>query len=339
MAVKCKYAKKLWDIIVERYGIVIPVENKSEMFSKIMDKFGAQLGSRKLAEEQIAQASFLDRFYDKVINGEDPDLGEKVKGALARIAGFENWNDFITKHFSGEHGKQSTSLNSYELPEQVEKLFTATGMTHAYPTRTAALPDIKADIALAEESVCMYARVFISELIKDPEFAQIIGRIADRWDNTKDPLLVRHCSTDPRDIDLAEKLYKMEDPNRERWKTITEYCNHIKWGHGAFTERHADVAKFLSHKSKKDPSIRRKIQFEDGWIEGSLLPYSLVVIDEKIVYVSIYAMSSNKYGTFAPTMRLVAEPCDDTSWAERFLEEAAKVHESYTSEIKKFPLI
>jgi hypothetical protein len=339
MAVKFKYAKKLWDIIVEKYGIVIPVENKSEMFSKVIEKFGALLGDKKLAESQISQASFLDRFYDRVIDGEDPDLGDKVKGALARIAGFENWNDFITKHFSNEHGKESMSLTSYELPEQIEKLFMATGMTHAYPARTAALPDIKADIALAEESICMYARVFISELVKDPEFAQMIGKIADRGSNTDTPLTVRHSSTDPRDIDLAEKLYKIEDPKVERWKTITEYCNHIKWGHAAFADRHADLTKYLAQRGKKDPDQRRKVQFEDGYIENSLLPYSLVVIDERIVYVSIYSLSSNKYGTFAPTMRLVVEPNDEISWAERFLEEANKIHNQYTTQLKTFELI
>lgn len=235
---------------------------------------------------------------------------------------------------------KNTIENTYsELPVEIAHVFTTTGLTYAYPERSSAINDMLNDISNAQNSVCMYARVYISELVKGTMFSPAIMKAAANSLKGDSPLLIRHVSCDSTDKVLAQKQYAIEDPDKKRWNSLEDYQTHLKWSTEVFEERYRDVLNLSESKKYKNNPDRKTILFENGFLRESLLPYSLVIIDNKIIYVSFYALSSNRYGTFAPTMRLVSESNEETSWADRFLEEKEKIDNNFTPKVKKYPVI
>lgn len=211
--------------------------------------------------------------------------------------------------------KKPQELNAKDLAS----IFDQTGLTYAYQSRLEAHPKMLEDIRNANHSIVMYARVYLSDLLKSPDFAEAITKTVASKKASDSTFLVKHISSDPEDKDLVNQLYAFEDPEKRRWKSLESYVNHVKESDSLFDERYEDISSKLASIKNAE---RAKVSFERHYITKYLLPYSLLIIDESIVFVSFYSMSTNRYGTFAPTMRLVFHSGDpERRWAFKFLQE------------------
>lgn len=221
-----------------------------------------------------------------------------------------------------KQGKRSLDSIPTMSPDRIEDIFRLTGMTAAYPSRNDARPDMLGDMQRAKRSIRMYARVYLSELVRDtPGFASAIGAAASAF---KGKLFVQSTTTDPTDKHLVGRMWALEDPFQTRWASVAEYRKHLKQARDAI---HAaiDSAK-LGLQSIKG---RRPVSFQ-GRVVKLILPYSLLVVDDSVVYVSFYRLSHTTYGTHSPTLRLENDP-KRVDWADTFLREARQIDDEYSS--------
>lgn len=229
--------------------------------------------------------------------------------------------------------KELQKLNGKDLVS----IFDQTGLTYAYQSRLEAHPKMLEDIRNADHSVVMYARIYLSDLLKSPDFVGAIIKAVDSKNSSGSTFLVKHISSDPEDKDLVNQLYAFEDPDKRRWKSLESYVNHVKESDSLFDERYEDTNSKLAFIKNAE---RAKVSFERRYIIKYLLPYSLLIIDESIVFVSFYSMSANRYGTFAPTMRLTYHPGDpERRWAFKFLEEKDIIDKMFVRNGHLKPLI
>jgi len=197
-------------------------------------------------------------------------------------------------------------------------------ITHVYSQRRDALGDIEKDIQNAKKSVDMVARVYISELIKGGKLAQAIFEAVTRTKNSED-FIVQHVFTDPGNRSLADKVYNLEDPSKSHWKNLNIYLEHLnKDSPVAFWGQCDRVAELIRENCK---DIGRKIIFKLGYIKEHVLPYSMCVIDDKVLYVTFYTLAGasgdqwGTWGTYSPTVRLESVQQHGRSWVDLFLRE------------------
>lgn len=190
-------------------------------------------------------------------------------------------------------------------PEDIETLYKTSGFIHVYPTRREALDNMIEDIGSARKSIEMYARVYFSELIKEPKFISAIEKAILKG-TEKNGFRIRNFSTDYSNDYLVGILWKKEDSSHiKEWQNIDDYKNHLKRGNAIF-----DQIKDLFSNNKD-------VVFERAYLKSdSLLPFSILSIDDEILYVSFYDLSP-KYGTHAPTVRLVHK--ENKLWVDLFL--------------------
>lgn len=224
--------------------------------------------------------------------------------------------------------------------EDIEYFYEVTGLSYAYLARREATDRIAQDICDARESISMYARVYISELIKDTRvFSAAIESAVRSSDGGKSSgeLVISHASTDPEDTQLVEKVWEQEDPQHREWTSADEYRHHLRRSDVSFEKIHRE----LGDKLRDVPIAERKrVRMKRRYITGCVLPYSLVIIDDRVVYVSYYSLSSgSRFGSFAPTMRLTCDGCSKESWARAFLREKVDIDINYCTPEKLFPLI
>ncbi len=209
-------------------------------------------------------------------------------------------------------------------------IFDQTGLTHAFQTRLEALPRMLEDIQNAKRSISMYARVYLSNLLKSPELADALATAVTSKAAAGSRFVVRNVSTDPEDLALVNQLYLFEDPGKRRWKTVDEYCRHLTGSNALYDEKYEDLQGKLARIEKGQ---RATVLFERHYLVNYLLPYSLLIVDDAIVYVSFYSLSSKRYGEFAPTMRLSYKSGDsERRWAYKFLQERTNIEEKYLKE-------
>ena len=87
-----------------------------------------------------------------------------------------------------------------------------------------------------------------------------------------------------------------------------------------------NVVNTLGEKLYSSTSINdvTKIDFHVRMI-NEILPYSMLIIDSSIVYVSFYKLSTSSSGTEAPTVRLIDDRSND-DWADTFISEAIAIN-------------
>ena len=173
MSISLDHSKRLWNLIARRYGISLPVENKSKMFEDVLASYAEEVGEKQAAED-ISRSTFIERFYDVIQRDEQPKLGPQKKSAIARLAGFVNWQDFLARGLEEETASPDVEESAVTL--ELENIFVTTGLTNAYPQREDALSDVLEDIRNAKSSIEMYARVYISELMKGTQFAPAVAK-------------------------------------------------------------------------------------------------------------------------------------------------------------------
>ncbi|MCP3994218.1 MAG: nucleotide-binding protein [bacterium] len=223
---------------------------------------------------------------------------------------------------------------------EIAAFYSQTGLTTAWPKRTEAASAILTDVGQARKSVAMYARVYISEVLKDTSgFSKAILQAADQGSKSGGPresLTIRHVSVGADDRSgLAKLVWKQEDPQGKRWPTLARYKKHLKDSDVFFDAVFRKVQRMVG----SSPSARRKsIQFDRRCLADFPLSHSLVVIDDRIVYVSFYSMSGSRYGTFAPTMRLEAT-LEADNWARHFIEGAHRIDRKHSRCRPEYDLI
>ncbi|RMH17608.1 MAG: hypothetical protein D6696_15155 [Acidobacteria bacterium] len=217
----------------------------------------------------------------------------------------------------------------------IEDSFKRTGLSNAYRAREDARHDMLNDVEAARRSVSLYARVYITELIKrPPQFAAALKRAATNVQAGR--LVVTHTSTSPRNAPLAGKAWELEDPLRERWQSVEEYQRHLKRSDDLFTKTHQVLSEEVA---SGEAQARASVLFVRRYLT-KVIPYSMVVIDGCILYVSFYSMSRDeRYGKFAPTMRLTCDGDDGDSWAHAFLHEQRDIDGKFSDDGETFPLI
>ncbi len=186
------------------------------------------------------------------------------------------------------------------------------------------------DIGEAKESVEMYARVYISNLIKNTgEFVSAIIKAIDS-SQCKNGLRIRHVSTNYSDKSLVEMLWNLESPTPRIWTTKEKYKEHLKTSDAYFES----IKKHFST-NKHSP---KDVIFERAYLTRKYpLPFSILSIDDKTIYVSFYDMGVKpNFGTFAPTIRLVSKKTARIeTWADLFLKYKQDIDEKFLSKIEK----
>jgi predicted nucleotide-binding protein len=203
--------------------------------------------------------------------------------------------------------------------DDISDFYRRTGLTYAFGARREAVDRMFADIGHAQRSIRMYARVYLSELFKDTTtlsraIAQAARAQAQRDGRTE--IQITHTSTDAQDEALARRTWSHEDPKQQEWKELQDYQRHLGRSDALFKKLFETLGRELSGTPR---SQRAAVRLERRYLVDCVLPYSILAIDDQIVYVSFYEMSPDRFGTFAPTMRLVCHGRPSESWAAAFL--------------------
>ena len=210
--------------------------------------------------------------------------------------------------------------------EDIGQFFYDTGLTHAYPDRIRAMDQILSDIKGASESVSMCARVYISEILKSPVLSPSIYYAAQK--NQKACIVFTHTSTSPENEELVTSAYKREPSVAEN---IDQYRKHLGRSDVEFDSRFEELKQLKA----KGASVVGSVKFVRRFLKSEL-PYSLIVIDEKIVFVSFYPIAG--IGTYAPSMRLVSDDVGNDSWAKKFLDVNRQILETGSTFVKEYML-
>ncbi len=207
--------------------------------------------------------------------------------------------------------------------KDMRAFYRSSGLTYAFKQRRESIERMLEDIRSSHSSLEMYARVYISNLIKNPDLVHALRAVAcAQPKQSPEPFVVRHVSTGYEDRALTNLLWKQEDPHGKIFNTISVYESHLKRSDREFEARHEELKETLA---ALDQEKRRSFRFERSYIVNWIMPYSLVVIDRSIIYVSFYSIAKKEYGSFAPTMRLVCDASSCDSWATLFLEAKAQI--------------
>lgn len=205
-------------------------------------------------------------------------------------------------------------------PSRMEAFYRRTGLTYAFRKRQEAKQQMLEDVGRAQRSVEMYARVYINELITETEdFGAALARAAA---GCAENLTVAHVSTCPSEDSIAAEAWHLEDPERQQWPELENYKSHLRRSDVFFDQ--------LAQQLESSARPEARIDLRRGHLKTLVLPYSLVIIDDQIVYVSFYGLARNPFGKHAPTMRLVKDPEDERSWASYFLKERQVIAASVT---------
>jgi|GEM_PF-5804464 len=216
-----------------------------------------------------------------------------------------------------------------------------TGLTHIYEQRKMALGKMIADIEEARDHIRLYARVYVSELIRDeqrlgPALLEAARRRAEQGQDG--PLKVDYVSTDPDDRPLVQQLYRIEDGQARRWQTLEEYEHHVRgW---ALDELWESIERRCKTRRGGEGEVPEgSLLLQRRYFKDFLTPYSMLAIDGRVLYVGFYTFNQGKkYGSHSPTVRLSAEG-DNPTWFRLFLEEADHMARHHIGEpVKEYSL-
>ena len=190
----------------------------------------------------------------------------------------------------------------------------SSGVHKIYDRRSDAKGDIMEDLKHSEISCRLYAGVYISEIQKDPEFPNLISDAAKRASAKENTYLVSFCSLPQFDKGSAIELLNVwarreKDPHRGALQ------ERIRRAHDIFQRNIDDI-----EKGGVQINVKRR------FLVNCILPHSLVIIDDRIAYVSFYDWK-NIRGDDAPTLRL-----EGGYWLNNFVEEANILDRHYSVE-------
>lgn len=188
------------------------------------------------------------------------------------------------------------------------------GLTHVYPSRLAAKPDILADISNSNESCKMFAAVYHSELIKEGDRDDFVKALLAATFNArakKRKYRILFCSLGPNLGAPADKTNKvlLTCWAKHEDKTVVHLKGQFRMASVAFKALVSEVSK----QSKGNISSSRR------YFKDYLMPHASLVVDNRIVYISLYDWTHTR-GTTSLTLRL-----ENGIWAKQYVEEAGRL--------------
>lgn len=257
----------------------------------------------------------------------DPERFEEEPKAALRAAA----NAIVSVVLKGQPRPHAGVSRDY-----IDRFYAETGLTEAFPSRAEARTRILADIESAESSIAMYARVYFSELMrKQGSLVPALEKAATggRGGST---LEVSQTTIDPEDDEMLSWSWKLEKTkNPPMYETLEDYREHVRKRIRYLAATHKNLETRLA---KVRPSDRKRVRMVRRHLE-SPIPYSLLIIDRKIAWVSYYwrITLDPPHGPFAPTMRLVCS--DGDSWARKLVDQAAEIDASNSYLGEELPII
>lgn len=236
-------------------------------------------------------------------------------------------------HALGEHRAKLLYQRMATFTHVLEK-----GLEDLYEQRKDALGPILERIATSRRSLEIYARVYLSELIKESKRlseAILAAVVRGAEAGVTEPYEIRLVALDPGDQRTVAQLWRIEDPDdaSPRWKGgAQEY----REGHllGAVPSHYDSLwhtlRQQIADRRSRHGALGRTIRVRRAWFRDYLTPYSVVLIDREMLWVGLYTFtrvlgSDKNYGSFTPTMKLVDLEPGKTSWFDRFCEEIRRV--------------
>lgn len=205
-----------------------------------------------------------------------------------------------------------------------EEFYKKFGFTSAFLERHDAIHQMLDDMANAETRISMYARVYLSELIKQADaFSEAIINAVSK--SSESHFLVEHISTNyslESNERIIRQLWLHENADHRRWATVDDYVKHLQSSDAYFV----DIQNALVNNSPSDIG-EKHVEFRRAYIKECFLPYSMLIIDKKIMYVSFYTLTKQRYGTHTPTLRLSCE--QNNTWGASFLDEISRLEKNY----------
>ncbi len=282
----------------------------------------------------------------------EPNNPELLAGAVATIR--SRWR--------AVKGQQTSGVYVPRLDESTRtflELSARAGLTHAWKKRSCALSNLEKDIGNARNSVTFVTRVYHSELFKRPnDFASALVAAASKMADGASPLEVSFystnwkydfgvdqeasgacpdmgfCKTWPSNNAVLQQLFTFESTQnvwRNRWDDMRKYIDHMKEKSSTFDAVQSTIC-------EQYHGLADKLVFKRDYVHDLLLPYSLVMIDDRIVYASFYTLNDKEtYGSSAPTIRAEArsdQPLSNSGkagdhWVQLFQDEIEKLKTHY----------
>jgi hypothetical protein len=222
--------------------------------------------------------------------------------------------------------------------QDIGDFYRRTSLTYAYGARREAVDRMLLDISQAAHTVRMYSRVYISELLKDTSaLSSAIAQAARSAANRSNAeLRIIHTSTSSRDDQLALRTWNQEDPWGVEWADLQTYQQHLKRSDALFDILGQSLAKELSPFPMES---RARVRLIRNYLVDYVPPYSVVAIDDRVLYVSFYSMSTARKGSFAPTMRFLCDQNDCDTWATSFLGLVAEIDAQSSCHGRELPVL
>ena len=215
------------------------------------------------------------------------------------------------------------------------------GITDINLHREDALDRMLADIAEVQRSVTIYARVHITELIGEdlglPEALAKAVRATKASPNGEAELRIRQVTTPPSDDRLVATLWEIErNFKKSRWESLDDYRHHV----GESWRALRGCSEILAGKPARRGSVaHRKVAFEVAPFVGFVSPYSMLLLDDSVLYVGFYLLNREaKYGRHSPAVRLKRRDDGEPCWFDSFLKEAQMMEESHVGPAERWEI-
>jgi hypothetical protein len=192
------------------------------------------------------------------------------------------------------------------------------GVKKSYLERRDAYLDIVADIAKSKFAVEMYSGVCHSELLKPGGNRALVEALSDaivKAHKAERDFRIVFGSLAPSDVAEVPHAKELLDLWAKREGRQSSYVD------GQISRATKD---FFTLVAEVEQAAMRPVTAERRYFKDFAAPHALVVIDEHIVYLSVYDWVTPT-GTVAVTFRL----CDGNA-ASRFIDEARKLKSDYS---------
>lgn len=232
--------------------------------------------------------------------GTSKTIGLSMFGVVSTI--------YIYKKFGGEPLIRDLHrlIRNIEIANQAEEI----GLSRIYRSRTEAKGDIINDVENASESIILLSAIYHSEYIKESvneEFVQALVKASQNANTRNNKLHLEYLSLAPGDkstpADSRSTLISLWAKKEN--KSTDEVYKQIVRGSEEFNRLVANVQQKTNH----------IIDARRCFLVDYLAPHALIIIDNKIVYLSPYDYFHVR-GEMSLTMRLT-----NGKWAQVILNE------------------
>jgi hypothetical protein len=197
------------------------------------------------------------------------------------------------------------------------------GLTNAYRHRQDCRNDLMDDLARSNSSCRMYAAVYVSEIHKSGDFDESIRAACERAQARETTYTFSFTSLDPADRAGGNSI--LEAWSRREDKSA--------WGRAGFGKQDPIVP--LRHRINRAHDVfdkllsglssdRLPVNARASYFENYLCPHSMVIIDDRIVYLGLYEWLHST-GTDSPAIRI-----DGGDWARVFVREADQIDQFFS---------